>query len=248
VDDRYLFDFILDTVDAETPSFNFILTTSNHPPYDLDLEALGYHLQDSLPAPLKATKADTVKVLGHLWYADMQAGHFVRQAEKKLEQSLFAITGDHTARLRISFPGDNVAEQTAVPFILYGPDVLAQAATGARAIAGAHQDIPATLIEMAAEPGYRYTAYGENMLTKSSPSFGFGWQFIVGEEFISNDSEQYKSFGLPDGPLAPPEPRLAQQVTRFNALRALAWYRVKKGAELPDTTLPTVAAESSGSR
>ncbi len=231
VDDKYLYDFILKTVDDDTPSFNFILSTSNHPPYDLDLEALGYTLQE-LPAPLKATKEETVKVLGHLWYADQQAGRFVQEAEKRLSKSLFAITGDHTARLRVSFPGDSVVEQTAVPFILYGPEVLAVSGV-TKNTAGAHQDIPATLIELAAEPGYRYTAFGQNLLAKSSPSYGYGWEFIIGENFIANDAERYSVYGLASASQPEHNPDLSAMHTRFNALKALSWYRIKKGPALP---------------
>lgn len=236
VDDSYLFDYVLKTVkqDPDKPSFNFILSTSNHPPYDLDLAALGYPLNGkTLPAPLKPTKDDTGKVLGHLWYADQQAGHFVRNAARQLDRSVFAITGDHTARLRIKFPGDNVAEQTAVPFILYGPQVLPESGV-VKKTAGSHMDIPSTLIELAADPGYRYTAFGHNLLDKPSPSYGFGWEFIMGENFIANDSEHYKLFSLAGGPPAPSElPQMDREVKRFNALKALSWYRVKKGAKLP---------------
>lgn len=231
VDDKYLFDFILETVNDETPSFNFILSTSNHPPYDLDLASLGYPLKQ-LPDPLKESKSETVKVLGHLWYADQQAGHFVRKAEKQLTQPLFAITGDHTARLRINFPGDNVVEQTAVPFILYGPEVLPESGV-TKKTAGAHIDIPPTLIELAADNGFDYTRFGENLLSKNSPSYGLGWEFIIGEDFIATDSERYTVYGLAgtDRPDSPPD--LSETLTRYNALKALSWYRVKKGATLP---------------
>ena len=231
VDDKYLYDFILKTVDDDTPSFNFILSTSNHPPYDLDLGALGYPLKE-LPAPLKATKDETVKVLGHLWYADQQAGRFVHEAEKLLDKPLFAITGDHTARLRVSFPGDNVVEQTAVPFILYGPTVLSESGV-MKTTAGAHQDIPATLIELAADSGYRYTAFGQNLLGKKSPSYGYGWEFIIGENFIANDAERYSVYGLASAAHPEHKPDLSNMLTRFNALKALSWYRVKKGPTLP---------------
>lgn len=231
VDDRYLYDYILKTVDDDTPSFNFILTTSNHPPYDLDLEVLGYPLKE-LPAPLKATKEETLKVLGHLWYADQQAGRFVHEAERLLNAPLFAITGDHTARLRVSFPGDNVVEQTAVPFILYGPGVLPESGI-TKTTAGAHQDVPATLIELAAERGYRYTAFGQNLLRKPSPGYGYGWEFIIGEDFIANDAERYSVYGLASATHPEPKPDLGEQLTRFNALKALSWYRVKKGPSLP---------------
>ena len=230
VDDQHLYDFILKTVDDDTPSFNFVLNTSNHPPYDLDLQALGYPVK-ALPVTLKATKAETMVVLGHHWYADQQVGRFVKEGEKRFTSPLFAITGDHTERLQISFPGDSVVEQTAVPLILYGPKVLPESG-GGRTTAGSHQDIPATLIELAAEPGFRYPAFGENLLAKPSPSYGFGLNYIIGENFIANDGAPQAVYGLASAPRPEPKPDLGAVRTRFNALKALSWYRVKKGSAL----------------
>ncbi len=228
VDDKRLFNFILDKVNEERPSFNFILTTSNHPPFDLPLVELGYHLSGKeLPSPLRATKAETVKVLGHLWYAEQQAGRFVRQAEKRFEKPLFAITGDHSARLQIRFPGDSVVEQSAVPLILYGPQVLT--ARGMRSTAGSHIDIVPTLIELAADKGTTYTAFGQSMLHKQSPSIGMGWQYLIGENFIANNAEDHGVFALSGEERPAQLPELKSERSHYNALRALSWQRIKKG-------------------
>jgi phosphoglycerol transferase MdoB-like AlkP superfamily enzyme len=195
------------------------------------LQELGYHIKDELPAPLKATKNETVKVLGHLWYADQQGGRFVRQAEKQLDNALFAITGDHTARLQIRFPGDSVVEQTAVPFILYGPKVLNE--TNNKMTAGAHIDIAPTLIELATDKGFTYTAFGENLLTKKSPTIGLGWQYLIGEDFIANDSEEYGVFALAASERTETRPELQEERKHYNALRALSWQRIKRDNQLP---------------
>ncbi len=231
VDDKHLFDFVLSKVDDETPSFNFILSTSNHPPYDLPLDELGYHIKGELPAPLKATKQETVKVLGHLWYADQQAGHFVRKAAQKLDKALFAITGDHTARLQVQFPGDSVVEQSAVPFILYGPEVLSESTT--KTTAGSHLDIAPTLIGLAADKGTNYPAFGQDMLHKQPPTVGLGWQYLIGENFIANDAEEYGVYALADSQRPAEKPELQATRKYYNALRALSWQRIKKGASLP---------------
>lgn len=231
VDDKHLFNFILNKVDEETPSFNFILSTSNHPPYDLPLYELGYHIKDKLPAPLKETKKETVKVLGHLWYADQQAGRFVRAAEQRLDKALFAITGDHTARLQVRFPGDSVVEQSAVPFILYGPKVLNSSAT--KTTAGSHIDIAPTLIELVTDKGTPYPAFGKNLLHTPSPSVGLGWQYIMGENYIANDADEYGVFALAGGERPSDTPELIGKRKYYNALRALSWQRIKKGANLP---------------
>ncbi len=231
VADEYLFDFVRDTVTDETPSFNFILTTSNHPPYDLDLQALGFPLQ-ALPAPLQATKADTLKVLGHLWYTDRETGRFVAEAERRLSAPLFAITGDHTARLQIRFPGDGVYEQVGVPFILYGPQVLGPR-TGTLNTAGAHIDIAPTLYELSAPADFRYAAFGRDLLGKSTPSYGFGDHFVVGQDFVAPWGQKDVAYALPGIPPPAQAPTLKPAVREYDALRALGWHRVRKGPTLP---------------
>ncbi len=232
VDDRYLFDFILETVKDDVPSFNFILTTSNHPPYDLDLDALGFPLE-ALPAPLMATKAETLRVLGHLWYSDQQIGRFVKAAEQRLDKPLFALTGDHTSRLGIRFPGDNVFEQYAVPFVLYGPNVLP--GPGTLSTAGSHIDIPPTLFELAAPAGFDYVSFGHDLLNKPHPSYGQGYRFMVGEDFIASQTEPPRIWQLPTGTAPLPSPENLKMMTRrFDALKALSWYRVRRGTTLPE--------------
>lgn len=234
VDDQYLFDYVLEQVDDEIPSFNFILSTSNHPPYDLDLPAHGF-TQTRLPERMRPSRnpEHTMRVYGHLWYTDKHTARFVHEAEQRLKAPLFAITADHTTRLQVGFPGDSVAEQVAVPFILYGKEVLPQP-PGIDRTAGSHLDIPPTLIELAAEPGYRYPKYGNSMLHKSSPSYGYGKHFIIGEDYIADDNEQYRFYSLPGQEIPAEHPDLATEIKRYNALKALSWYRIRKGDALPE--------------
>jgi len=232
VADAVLFDFVLSTLRKapDTPSINFILTTSNHPPYDLDLEALGYPVK-ALPETLTITKEETLKVLGHLWYADREAGRFVRNAEAALPGSLFALTGDHTARLQVRFPGDNVFEQYAVPLIFYGPRVIPQAATLSRP--ASHQDLVATLVGLSAPAGFPYVSFGHDLLAGPDPKVAQGFKLMIGEDWIATTSEppQLFSLGL-EGEGPAPGTWLTQARDLHQALLALSWQRVKHGSAL----------------
>ncbi|WP_303902544.1 LTA synthase family protein [Thiohalomonas denitrificans] len=232
VNDKHLFDFVLESMDDNQPSFNLILTTTNHPPFDLDLERLGYPIKE-LPEPLVETKRTTMRELGHLWYADQQLGHFVAEAERQFGDSLFAITGDHTRRLEIRFPGDSVVEQDAVPFVLYGPEVLGERRE-TPATAGSHLDVPATLFELAAPAGFTYYSFGRDLLSKPSPSYGLGPSFIIGENFLATNAGPTNTWALPG--CEPPAvlDDLAEIREYNNALKALGWYRVRKGSQLPE--------------
>ncbi len=227
VDDKILFDYVVEQTDPDKPSFNFILTTSNHPPYDLDLEKLGYPLK-SLPEPLEITKDETIKVLGHLWYADQQIGRFVDKSLNKLPGSLFALTGDHTARLQIRFEPPNVFEQVAVPFIIYAPDMIKSSKVVD--IAGSHIDIPSTLYEMVAPAGQAYTHLGKNLLAEAVDTFGFGHKYMNGRNFIATDHPLPQVFPLPLGHYQKPDKRLLQKMLRKSqALKAVSWNRVRNG-------------------
>jgi len=233
VNDRDLFDFVLQTVSEDVPSFNFILNTSNHPPYDLPLDELGFPVKQ-LPAPLEATKDDTLRVLGHLWYADRQVGRFVDGAAKRLSRPLFAMTGDHTARLRIRFPGDSVFEQYGVPFVLYGPEVL-KGIEADTSVAGSHLDIPRTLYELSAPPGFDYYSLGRDLLRPENPDYGLGYDFVIGRQYIATNTETPRFYRLPDTPEDAQPPGNFEPVRqRMNAIRALSWYRVRKGPTLPE--------------
>lgn len=226
VNDEYLFDFAERTIDPDTPSFNLILTTSNHPPYDLDLEKIGFN-DHKLPAEIKITKSGTYETLGHLWYTDQQTGQFVERISRKLQQPLFAITGDHTSRLSLKFPGQNIFQHTAVPLILYGPGVLKQ--SGNFETAGSHIDILPTLYELSAPAGFEYYAMGNNLLSKKagSPAFGSHYYIANGKFYING-----KSFPL-DETEKPQHFSETELNTYQRAQKAISWYRVRKGPILP---------------
>ena len=94
IPDEYLFDFVLSKIDDSQPSFNLIFTTSNHPPYSIDVVGKGFPLKN-VPADFGNQNPDTLKILGHHWYSDQCMGSFVRKAEHRLHSVLVAVTGDH---------------------------------------------------------------------------------------------------------------------------------------------------------
>src|SRR5437588_12663536 len=91
VEDEDLFRFVLQHTGPE-PTFNLIMSTSYHPPYDVDVEKKGFDSSALKANPICAKlSADQVRVLGHLWYSDKCIGDFVSEAESELERPVFAI-------------------------------------------------------------------------------------------------------------------------------------------------------------
>ncbi len=230
VDDEYLFDFVASKIDDSEPSFSFILTTSFHPPYPLDVWAKGFPVKD-VPADIAPLFDNTVslKVLGHLWYADRCIGAFVRNAEKKLHQAVFAFTGDHYGRKFINARPDYF-ERSAVPLILYGKNVL-RGISLPKGAAGSHIDIGPTLVELAAPKGFTYYSAGNNLLDPRSRFLGIGWLKIIGPDFIFSAADS-KFYPISPGPLPRKLPDVNELKRLFNGVYGIGWRRVKQGPEL----------------
>lgn len=112
--DHHLFAFVRDIITTKSranPSiktFNMIMTTSNHAPYDAPLAQFNAPLQ-TMESFVESTpnlkrKAITAQILAHIWYQDKVIAQFVREMSEKFPRSLFIITGDHNDREYIFTP------------------------------------------------------------------------------------------------------------------------------------------------
>lgn len=147
-----------------------VLTTSNHPPYTIDLNAAGFDrnkVMQNLPDDIGSDE-ETITELGHIWYADMAMGSFVRRTEALKPDTLFVVTGDHAERFTFSKDVDDKT-YSAIPCIIYGQGVqknwLPQDATGC-----AMQILP-TLAEIAGTPGMAYSSILPSLFTNAQPVF-----------------------------------------------------------------------------
>jgi len=230
VDDEYLLDFVVGKVADDRPSFNIIMTTSYHPPYNVDVRGKGFPLTAVPPdiAPF-FDNTTSLTMLGHLWYSDKCLGDFVKKAENKLTRPLFAFTGDHFGRKFINARPD-FFEKSAVPLVLYGKEVL-KGRTIPQGAAGTHIDISPTLIELAAPKGFAYYSFGQDLLAPRSRFFAVGWGLIAGKDFLF-DVKKMEFHPLPGKPLPKDLPDGDELRTTFNQTYGTGWWRVRKGAEL----------------
>ncbi len=231
VEDEALFDFIVKTVGAasERPSLNVIMTTSYHPPYELDVYGKGFPLH-AVPGSLAAEfdNSVTLKMLGHLWYADRSIGDFVRKAEHTFDAPLFAFTGDHYGRKFINtHPGP--FERSAVPFILYGRDVLSGVKLP-KEIAGSHIDIAPTLIELAAPRGFSYYALGNNILDRKHQPLGIGRDLVIGPGFLADVyAASPRFYPLPGRELPRSLPDMKLLRSLHHDIHGIGWWRITQG-------------------
>ena len=154
--DHYLFEFIKDYTIAnkDTKSFAMIMTTSNHPPYDVSVEKFGVDyakIKEFIKKHPQIPQKDiNEKIFVHIIYQDKMLARFVRETAKALPNSLFIITGDHKGT---SFFHKSRGD---VPLIVYSPILKPFVLSNV----GSHIDITPTIVGLVAPNAYKYISFG----------------------------------------------------------------------------------------
>ncbi len=236
VDDDLLFYFIGAQLKKTEPTFNLIMSTSNHPPFNVDLKKKGIAL-NGIAKELAAYKEApmTAQELGHFKYADQALLKFVRNMEKQFPNSLWIITGDHYGRRHV-VPNPPLFERTAVPLVLYGKQVLGNYKFSDNA-AGSHIDIAPTLIEMIAPKGFQYYSYGRNIFDRHALQLGLGRGTVITPHQILSIEDgafdrvpfnRQNNMGSDN-----PNNLLPHYKKIYNTAMGLAWWRIMNGPKLP---------------
>ena len=183
--DEYLFAALENHLAEEPPTVHLIMTTTNHPPYNLNLAQEGFDFEKTLAEVRRLPNvpdAETLTTeLGHYWYMDKSVTNFVRRVSEKFPASVFVITGDHAVRCDPN-THPTIFEHQSVPFVLYGagidknilpPDVV-----------GEHISIVPTLVELIAPEGFKYHSIAPSLFDSDGVAFNNGvflTQKIAGE-------------------------------------------------------------------
>lgn len=163
--DEMLFNKILDymgKVHKKQKVFHLVLTTSNHPPYTLPVDKMGFpraQIAQKLPPDI-SNNEENLTELGHIWYADKTMGEFVQKSEKMIPDSLFVITGDHSERFSFAIEQDS-RTFSAIPCIIYGKGVNKEWFN--ENSVGSHIHIAGTLAEIIGPAGTDYSSLMPNM-------------------------------------------------------------------------------------
>jgi hypothetical protein len=231
VEDDQLLDFVLKQVPSGTPSFNVILSAGYHRPFTTDVYARGFPLRE-VPAAARSDweGAVTLKALGHLWFADQCLTNFILRAERQLPDAVFAATGDHWSRDFLN-ERPNAYENSAVLMLWRGKGILPPVSDPDR-IAGSHLDILPTLVELAAPAGFKYHAFGGNLFDPARPQAGAGTHATIGPGFVIRHASADSALALWGMEPRAPEPGELEALRRWQAMRALGWWRVVKGPGL----------------
>ncbi len=167
--DKVLFDNINKYISKQSANekvLHVVLTSSNHPPYTIDVDKEGFQrneVKKHLPNDIDSNE-ETLTELGHIWYADMCIGNFANDLKNINPKSMLVITGDHSERFSFA-KEQNIETLSAVPCIFYGPGIHKEWFENA---AGCHIQIAGTIAEMIAPAGFTYTAFWPNMFMEQS--------------------------------------------------------------------------------
>jgi len=230
VEDERLFDFVLNHLDDEEYTFNVILTSSRHAPYDIDVYAKGfpYKKVEDIPAEVRPyfDGAMSLIELGHVWYGDYAIGKFMEKADVKYKDALFAFTGDHFGRKFINhFP--NLYEKSLVPFILYGKEIPA----GKNDTPASHMDVLPTLIEMIAPEGFEYYSFGKSVFEMDKNSaFSFTKAIDRDSIYYFQKDALVEEINLAD--FKDCKTKTNKYQSSYDSIMGLAWHYIMKGNSL----------------
>lgn len=224
--DQHLFDHVLKTVEADTPSFSMILTTTNHSPFNLDDELLPKN--GRLPDVAASWDNETLKALLHERYVDKQVNRFVHEASKRFPGSLFVITGDHTSYgANFVLPGADALDNLTVPLIFTG-DALPMELRGRYRRPASHLDIAPTLYGLTAPTGFVYRSMGDDLFSKVKLEHGLGQEAIIIDGWIADaDGPDVSSIGAITS--SPPAEALALARSHHKAARVITRAMLHEG-------------------
>lgn len=169
--DHYVFQYLskrMAAQPADKPLFVFVLTATNHPPYDLPA--------DYKRVPLDMTQwkgettSDTLRLnLDTYRYATDLLGGFVQEVQHGplSKTTLVAATGDHNVRSfgMYADPGRRYLMRQ-VPFVIWGDGL---ACGNQQSLPASHRDMFPTLLPLAGVQG-GYVNTGRNLLLPAAPS------------------------------------------------------------------------------
>lgn len=195
--------------EKELPTFHVILTTTNHPPYTIDVVAKGFPeevIKQNLPDSLDSD-TETLKKMGHIWYADQSIGNFIEKVEADNPDTLFVITGDHAERFDFAKEVD-LKTLSAVPCIFYGQNVRKDLLADNKV--GCHLQIIPTLAAMVGTEGATYSSVYSDLFETSEP--------VYNHRLWADAENIYKINSETPKPLAD-KIQAARQVTAWRVLK-----------------------------
>lgn len=235
--DPIMFDYLIDnSLATKNHTFNMVMTTSNHPPYDVDLkyynvpmDKINTFLKTHIPKTELSHNEDLATMLGHAYWYDKQVTRFIKKASEVFPQSLFIITGDHYGRMYVRTKVDDRVGKS-IPLIIYSPVLTPKQLYNV----GSHIDIAPTIVELTAPKGFKYSSFGKPLFSNNHTNkyhnngYALGYGAIQNNRFIyvPEDGIEYLKNSKPQ----PGDKEEAEKLyERLKEARALSWWMFTNG-------------------
>lgn len=229
-DDEYLYDAIFKQIDENKATFSVILNTSNHSPFNIDLQSKGFNeevVRQALPESEKNNQ-ELIKELGHFWYADKMAGEFIEKVQKKYPDSLIIFVGDHADRYNID-KTPSMYERYTVPLIITGKGITKDLLP--KDNAGSQIDIMPTVIDLIAPEKFEYYSVGTPLMNNK---LGQSYAFWITADAIGNTDDLVEKPQYFNREVLPDRTVLENYI---NGVRAISWWLGKYGTIIDEALL-----------
>lgn len=169
--DEYLYTFIEEQLRTATkPQFFFVLTTSNHPPFEYpsSYQPRKMELTPEFLVGLTVNKELAMKRFLGIQYANQKMAEFLNRIHSSSleENTILALTGDHSYWITKGVDQDQEFKRYAVPFFLSIPKNYRPLKHDPHKF-GSHEDIFPTLYHLALS-NQSYVKLGEDLFNDSS--------------------------------------------------------------------------------
>ena len=169
--DEYLYDKAWKLLQSkQKPQFLFLLTLSNHTPYDLPADFVPKPIQfpDSLYPKMRMDKNIVNKNLKAFQYANHQLGLFINKIRNSPlgANTIVVVTGDHNLHRGFKYTDRDNFLAHSVPIIFYIPKLYQPKDTIRLSNFGSHKDIFPTIYNIALSQA-SYFNTGKNILDNS---------------------------------------------------------------------------------
>jgi phosphoglycerol transferase MdoB-like AlkP superfamily enzyme len=180
VHDGDLFEFVHQKLmQAKQPTFNFIMTLSNHPPYGVPESFISPITFENTPQKIKnkiLDKDNFNKRMRALAYADQALGNYMQKAKESpyFKETLFVLTADHSHDMNFRWELEELYKQKKIPLIFYSPELLKITAT-TNENQGSHLDLPATLLSLISERTSKLKGWGRSLFEEPNNKILFSF-------------------------------------------------------------------------
>ncbi len=211
--DEYLLGYVMDSLkEAKTPQFILVLTTTNHPPYDLPP---GYqNVEITPPAQLKQRFVGDESLIMDRFqtyrYANEHLGRFLTGLKESPlgKKTIVGITGDHNFQI-INYQNNEYLNKYSVPFYVYAPPEYRPARYDPDT-PGCYLNIMPTLVSMAL-PQTTYVSLADSMFLP-------GNHYAVLGDWVINREGLFSALLAPNRLFAPWVPRQKNVAGKFQRL------------------------------